>query len=263
MNTLSLNNLHKEISSPLTQFEIRDLLSIDLPILSDLHISITNIGLYLTIGLVFTLILSILSINNNKLVSNNWSISQESLYATIHGIVVNQINAKSGQVYFPFIYTLFIFILINNLIGMVPYSFASTSHFVLTFALSFTIVLGATILGFQKHGLKFFSLLVPAGCPLALLPLLVLIEFISYLARNISLGLRLAANILSGHMLLHILAGFTYNIMTSGFIFFFLGLVPLAFIIAFSGLELGIAFIQAQVFVVLTSGYIKDGLDLH
>lgn len=119
MNTLSLYNLNKEITSPLTQFEIRDLLSIDLPILSDLHISMTNIGLYLTIGLVFTLVLSILSINNNKLVSNNWSISQESLYATIHGIVVNQINAKSGQVYFPFIYTLFIFILINNLIGMV------------------------------------------------------------------------------------------------------------------------------------------------
>ena len=263
MNTLSLTTFYQEISSPLTQFEIRDLLSIDLPILSDLHISITNIGLYLTIGLIFTLILSILSVNNNKLVSNNWSISQESLYATIHGIVVNQINARSGQVYFPFIYTLFIFILINNLIGMVPYSFASTSHFVLTFALSFTIVLGATILGFQKHGLKFFSLLVPAGCPLALLPLLVLIEFISYLARNISLGLRLAANILSGHMLLHILAGFTYNIMTSGFIFFFLGLVPLAFIIAFSGLELGIAFIQAQVFVVLTCSYIKDALELH
>jgi F-type H+-transporting ATPase subunit a len=115
----------------------------------------------------------------------------------------------------------------------------------------------------MKHGLEFFSLLVPAGCPLPLLPLLVLIEFISYLARNISLGLRLAANILSGHMLLNILAGFTYNIMTSGIIFFFLGLIPLAFIIAFSGLELGIAFIQAQVFVVLSSGYIKDGLDLH
>jgi len=185
------------------------------------------------------------------------------LYATIHSIVINQINQREGQVYFPFIYTLFIFILINNLIGMVPYSFASTSHFILTFALSFTIVLGATILGFQKHGLEFFSLLVPAGCPLGLLPLLVLIEFISYLARNISLGLRLAANILSGHMLLHILAGFTYNIMTSGILFFFLGLIPLSFIIAFSGLELGIAFIQAQVFVVLTCGYIKDGLDLH
>src|SRR6202042_3146087 len=177
----------------------------------------------------------------------------ETIYATIHGIVVNQINAKKGQMYFPFIYSLFIFILINNLIGMIPYSFASTSHFIFTFSLSFSIVLGATILGFQKHGLHFFSLFVPAGCPLPLLPLLVLIEFISYLARNISLGLRLAANITAGHMLLNILSGFTYNIMTSGFVFFLLGLIPLVFIIAFSGLELGIAFIQAQVFVVLSS----------
>jgi F-type H+-transporting ATPase subunit a len=173
------------------------------------------------------------------------------------------INKNTGQVYFPFIYTLFLFILINNLIGLVPYGFATTSHFVLTFSMSFTIVLGATILGFYKHNLKFFSLFVPAGCPLALLPALVLIEFISYLAKNISLGLRLAANILAGHMLLNILSGFTYNIMTSGIIFFFLGLLPLAFIIAFSSLELAIAFIQAQVFVVLSCSYIKDGLDLH
>merc|ERR1739841_480572 len=144
----------------------------------------------------------------------------------------------------------------------VPYSFAPTSHFILTFSLSFTVVLGATILGLSRHGLKFFSLFVPSGCPLALVPLLVLIEFISYLARNVSLGLRLAANILSGHMLLNILSGFTYNIMNSGIVFF-LGLFPLAFIIAFSGLELGIAFIQAQVFVVLSCSYIKDTLELH
>src|SRR5947209_18847500 len=165
--------------------------------------------------------------------------------------------------FFPLISALFIYILINNLVGMVPYSFAPTSHFILTFSLSFTIVIGATILGFQIHALKFFSLLVPSGCPLGLLPLLVLIEFISYLSRNVSLGLRLAANILSGHMLLSILGGFTYNIMTSGLLFFFLGLLPLAFIIAFSVLELAIAFIQAQVFVVLTCSYIKDSLDLH
>jgi F-type H+-transporting ATPase subunit a len=257
------NFTYTDIPSPLDQFEIRDLLSLNAPILGNLHLSLTNIGLYLTIATFLVLSLNILAINFNKLVSNNWSISQESLYATIHSIVTNQINATKGQIYFPFIYTLFIFILLNNLIGMIPYSFASTSHFIFTFALSFTIVLGATILGFQKHGLEFFSLLVPAGCPLALLPLLVLIEFISYLSRNVSLGLRLGANILSGHMLLNILAGFTYNIMTSGVIFFFLGLVPLAFIIAFSGLELAIAFIQAQVFVVLTSSYIKDALDLH
>lgn len=257
------NIIFTYFTNPLSQFEIRDFFNIKLSFLNNLQLSLTNIGLYLILGGLFILIINLLSINYNKLVGNKWSISQESLYATIQSIVISQINAKQGQIYFPFIYTLFIFILMNNLIGMVPYSFASTSHFVLTFSLSFTIVLGATILGFQKHGLKFFSLLVPAGCPLALLPLLVFIEFVSYLARNVSLGLRLAANILSGHMLLNILAGFTYNIMTSGIIFFLLGLVPLAFIIAFTGLEFGIAFIQAQVFVVLTSSYIKDGLDLH
>lgn len=156
---------------------------------------------------------------------------------------------------------------------MIPYSFASTSHFILTFSTSFTIVLGTTFLGFIIHGLNFFSLLVPTGCPLGLLPLLVLIEFISYLARNISLGLRLAANILSGHMLLNILSGFAYNIIFAGsepesgqlqlFLNLFAGLIPLTFIIAFSALELGISFIQSQVFVVLTSSYIKDSVDLH
>jgi F-type H+-transporting ATPase subunit a len=146
---------------------------------------------------------------------------------------------------------------------MVPYSFAPTSHFILTFSLSFTIVLGSTILGFQNYNIKFFSLFVPSGCPLILVPLLALIEFISYLARNVSLGLRLAANILSGHMLLNILSGFTFKIITSSLLFFFLGLLPIIFIIAFSGLELCIAFIQAQVFVVLSCSYIKDGLVLH
>jgi len=188
-------NLNREIISPLNQFEIRDLLSLDAPILGNIHLSITNIGLYLMIGAFFILALNLLSTNYNKLVGNNWSISQESLFATILNIVTNQINPKNGQVFFPFIYALFVFILMNNLIGLIPYSFAATSHFALTFSLSFTIVLGATILGFSQHGLKFFSLLVPAGCPLALLPLLVLIEFISYLARCISLGLRLGANI--------------------------------------------------------------------
>lgn len=261
-NQIFLASPELNILSPLDQFEIRNILNLEF-LGGTLQLSLTNIGLYLTIGVLIILSLSILTTNSNKLVSNNWSIAQESLYVTIHNIVTNQINPKNGQIYFPFIYTLFIFILMNNLIGMVPYSFASTGHFALTFALSFTIVLGATILGFSKHGLKFFSLLVPAGCPVGLLPLLVTIELISYLARNVSLGLRLAANITAGHMLLSILSGFVYNIMNSGIIFFILGLIPLFFIIAFSGLELAIALIQAQVFVVLTSSYIKDGLDLH
>ena len=250
-------------NSPLDQFIIRNLFSVKGDLLANIEISLTNIGLYLVLTTLIIFTYYVLTTNDDISAPNSWSISQESIYFTVYSIVVNQINANKGQMFFPLISALFIYILINNLVGMVPYSFAPTSHFILTFSLSFTVVIGATILGFQIHALKFFSLLVPSGCPLGLLPLLVLIEFISYLARNVSLGLRLAANVLSGHMLLNILGGFTYNIMNKGLFYFFLGLMPLLFIIAFSGLEIGIAFIQAQVFVVLTSSYIKDGLELH
>lgn len=187
----------------------------------------------------------------------------ESTLATILNIVTSQINNKEGQVYFPFIFSLFLFILVNNLIGLIPYSFSTTAHFVLVLSISFTIVLGSTLSGLLNNGLKFFSIFVPSGCPLALVPLLVIIEFISYLARCVSLGLRLGANIFSGHLLLAILSGFTYKIMTLGFIYFILALFPLAFIIAFSFLEFAIAFIQAIVFVILTCSYVKDGLELH
>ena len=251
------------MSSPLDQFTVRDLFSLKGDLLGGVQISLTNIGLYLMITSVIIFMLYTLATNYELTSPNAWSLSTESIYATVHSIVTNQINGNKGQMFFPLISALFIYILINNLVGMVPYSFAPTSHFILTFSISFTIVIGATILGFQIHAFKFFSLLVPSGCPLGLLPLLVLIEFISYLSRNVSLGLRLAANILSGHMLLNILSGFTFNIINKGFIYFFLGLIPLLFIIAFSGLEIGIAFIQAQVFVVLSSSYIKDGLELH
>lgn len=250
-------------NSPLDQFIIRDLFSLKADLLANLQISLTNMGLYLIITTIIIFMFYSLATNYDITTPNGWSLSLESIYATVYSIVVNQINANKGQMFFPLISALFIYILINNLVGMVPYSFAPTSHFILTFSISFTVVIGATILGFQIHSLKFFSLLVPSGCPLGLLPLLVLIEFISYLARNVSLGLRLAANVLSGHMLLNILGGFTYNIMSKGFIYFFLGLLPLLFIVAFSGLEIGIAFIQAQVFVVLSASYIKDALELH
>jgi F-type H+-transporting ATPase subunit a len=251
----NLNNFN-----PLDQFEIREFLSISM---LDHRLCFTNISFYILLASGIALYGSVFLNNNGHLLPTKSSLLYETIYDTINNIVVNQINKNKGQEYFPFIFILFLFILINNLVGITPYSFASTSHFILTFSLSFTVVIGATLLGFQLHVLKFFSIFVPNGCPLPLLPLLVIIEFISYLARNVSLGLRLAANILSGHMLLNILSGFVYNIMNSGFIFFFVGLLPLTFIIAFSGLEFAIAFIQAQVFVVLSSGYIKDGLELH
>lgn len=250
------------MSSPLDQFNITDW--IKLSVLNDINISITNIGFYIILSVILSIVFNIMSNNQNSLNCNGWSLCNEAINNTIHSITVNQISSSSkGQSFFPFIYSLFIFILISNLIGMIPYNFSSTSHFILTFFFSFSIVLGATYLSLYIHKLKFFSLFVPSGCPLGLLVLLVLIEFISYLARNISLGLRLAANVLSGHMLLNILSGFTYKIMINGILYFLLSLLPLMFIIAFSALELAIAFIQAQVFVVLSGSYIRDGLYLH
>ncbi len=262
-NMFKLNQSHfVMVNTPLDQFQIKDIICIHGPILGNINICLTNIAIYLLLSCLISFAFFILTSTTEKLIFTYWSLFKETIYDTVNGIVISQINNK-GQMFFPFIFSLFIFILSNNLIGMIPYSFASTSHFVMTFALSFSVVLGATILGLQKHGIKFFSLFVPAGCPLILLPLLVLIEFISYLARNVSLGLRLAANILSGHMLLNILSTFTFNIITSGPLLCLIGLIPLLFIIVFSGLELAIAFIQAQVFVVLSSSYIKDGLSLH
>ena len=126
---MTLNNLNY-VLSPLDQFEVRDLLSINANLLGNVNLSLTNIGLYLTISIVIILTYSLLASNNNKIIPNNWSISQESIYATVHGIVVSQINPTKGQIYFPFIYTLFVFILVNNLVGLVPYSFATTSHFI-------------------------------------------------------------------------------------------------------------------------------------
>lgn len=254
---------HTFIFDPLSQFEITEILTLKMPILNGLNISITNITIYIIIATVMVTFFLITDSNYLKAIANRWNIIKECVYDTVHSIIRSQINNTYGQIFFPFIFALFLFILSNNIIGMIPYSFASTSHFILTFGLSFTIVIGATLLGLYLYNLELFSLFVPKGCPLPLVPLLVLIEFISYLSRNVSLGLRLGANILSGHMLLNILSGFTYKIMGLGLPFSAGFIAPLCFIILFAGLELCITFIQAQVFAVLACNYIKDGIDLH
>jgi len=251
-----------DTATPLDQFEIRDYIMIDAPILGNAHLSLTNLGLYL--GTAFIIIVILFASTNKlpKFIYRSWVLTKEVLYDTIFSVVTSQINKYKGQIYFPFIFTLFLFILINNLIGLVPYSFSATSHFLLAFSWSFTIVMGTVVLGVTIHNVKFLGLFVPQGSPLALVPMLVIIETLSFIARNISLGLRLAANMLAGHMLLAILSGFTFQIFKAGLLGI-IGFLPLLFIIAFSFLEFAIAFIQAQVFVVLSSGYIKDGLDLH
>lgn len=251
------------IQSPLEQFEINSLIGINAPLFGYAQLSLTNIGLYFILALIITVGFNVILNNNNKIIANKYSISQESLYTTILSMVQAQIASPKGQSFFPFIYSLFMLVLAGNFIGMVPYSFAVTSHLIFTLSVSMTILIAVTIIGFQEHGLKFFSYFVPSGTPLALVPLLVLIELISYIAKGLSLGIRLGANVMAGHMLTKIVGGFVYQIMAASPLMFVIGIIPLVLLVGITGLELAIAFIQAYVFAILTCSYIKDSLDLH
>jgi F-type H+-transporting ATPase subunit a len=174
--------------------------------------------------------------------------------------MVKEQVGSANEIYLPFIYSLFFFIVLGNLTGNVPYSFAFTSSVIIAMGLSITIFLGVTILGLLRHGIHFFSFFVPAGTPLALVPLLALIELISYFARAFSLGVRLFANIVAGHTLLKILSGFLYP---TGVLMFFITLLPMVIFIALVGLEIAVSLIQAYVFTILVCSYLKDAIELH
>lgn len=255
-----MNKIIIFINSPLEQFEVSSLLSFNAPILGYLNISLTNLALYSI--LVLTLIISIhyMSNNENKLVPSKWSIALESLFASINSMVREQLGK---ELYLPFIYSLFFFILIANLTGNIPYSFTITTSIMVSIGLSFTILIAVTILALSIHKLHFFSFFVPSGTPLALVPLLVLIELVSYLARAFSLGIRLFANVVAGHTLMKILATFLYQMFSSTLIIATITLIPFTIFLAIVGLELAVSIIQAYVFTILTCSYIKDAIELH
>ena len=248
------------VNSPLEQFEVTNLIGINAPILGYLNITLTNLGLYSI--LVLLLIVGIHYAGNNeiKLVPSKWSIALESLYASIHSMVREQLGK---EIYLPFIYSIFFFILIANLTGNIPYSFTITTSIIVSIGLSFTILIAVTILGLSIHKLHFFAYFVPSGTPLALVPLLVLIELTSYLARAFSLGIRLFANVVAGHTLMKILATFLYQMFSAGLIAAFITLIPFTLFLAICGLELAVSVIQAYVFTILTCSYIKDVIYLH
>src|SRR5258708_32667295 len=182
------------ILSPLSQFEVTSLIGINAPILGHLNLTLTNLGLY-SLFVIFVVVgFHYFGNNDSKLIPSKWSISLESSYASLSSMVREQIGAQS-EIYLPFVYSLFFFILIGNLISNVPYSFAITASGVVSLGLSFTIFIGVTILALSIHKLKFFAFFIPAGTPLNLVPLLVLIELVSYLARSVSLVVRLFANL--------------------------------------------------------------------
>ena len=256
----SLINKNLLINSPLEQFEVTSLLGLNAPIFGYLNITITNLALYSILTLILVIGLNYMANNETKLLPSKWSIAIESIFASINTIVRDQIGK---EIYLPFIYSLFIFILFANLIGIIPYSFTLTTSAIVCIGLSFTIFIAVTILGLSIHKLHFFSYFIPSGTPLGLVPLLVLIELISYIARAGSLGIRLFANMCAGHVLLKILSSFLFKIFSAGIFLSIIALIPYPIFIGIIGLELAICFIQAYVFTLLTCSYIKDAIDLH
>jgi F-type H+-transporting ATPase subunit a len=250
------------INSPLEQFEVTNLIGLNAPFFGYLNITLTNLALYAILVLILVSGLHIMGNNNNKLLPSKWSIGLESSFASINSMVREQIG-KNNEIYLPFIYSLFFFVLIANLTGNVPYSFTITTSIVVSLGISFTIFIGVTILGLYIHKIHFFSFFIPSGTPLMLVPMLVLIEMVSYLARAFSLGIRLFANMTAGHTLIKIISTLLYQLFTSSVIIAVIALIPFALFLAIMGLELAVSFIQAYVITILTCSYIKDAIQLH
>lgn len=246
--------------SPLEQFSVRPLIAMHL---SFMDISLTNSAVYclLTVGCL-QLIGSMVVSRGGLLVPSRYQVGAESLYEFVLSLVNEQLG-KRGQPYLGIVLTTFVYILVGNLIGLIPFGFATTAQLIVAFGLSFSLFLGVTMIGVQTHGLHFLSFFLPSGAPIGLAPLLVPIELISYIFRPISLGVRLFANMTAGHSLLAIIAGFGWSIGTSGGLWSIGALGPIAVIVVIFGLELAVAFLQAYVFAVLLCIYLKDAIELH
>jgi len=201
--------------------------------------------------------------NHYSLIPSRWSISQESIYGSILNLVRTSIGPQQ-DIYVPLIYSFFTFILVGNLLGLIPYSFTVTSQLCLALSLNVTILLAVTIIGLQRHGLGFFSFFIPQGTPLALVPMLLCIETAAYFTRGISLGVRLVGNMLAGHLLLKLFSTFLFFCLTSSILLptLFSPLLLLFFTMLYA-LELGACFIQAYIFTVIICFYLKDSLYLH
>ena len=238
--------------SPLEQFEIKRLIDIQL---GGVDASFTNSSLMMIFVLVVATMALSLGMSKRAMVPGRWQSIVELAYEFIANMLRENVGSE-GRQYFPFIFTLFMFILFSNLIGLVPNSFTVTSHIIVTFALAMVVFLGVTIIAVVRHGLKFFTFFVPPGLPMILAPLLVPIEVISYLARPITLSLRLFANMMAGHTMLKVFGGFVVALGLFGF-------APFVFIIAIYALELIVAVLQAYVFTVLTCLYLNDAIHLH
>jgi ATP synthase subunit 6 len=250
------------ISSPLEQFELIPLIPL---FIGSLDISFTHSSLFMCIGLAaFLALFRMILINKGgTIVPNRWQVFLEGIFQLCMSLSNDTIEGGKGQKYFPFIFVAFSFILVCNLTGMVPYSFTATSHLSITLALATMVFLGYLIIGVRKHGIRLLELFYPAGVSLVLAPLIVPIEIIAQMSRIISLSVRLFANMMAGHTLLKVIAGFAWQMMSLGTALFIAHIVTLGVLTLLIGLELAVAFIQAYVFAVLTCIYLNESENLH
>ena len=222
----------------------------------NIDVSFTNSSLFMAISALSITGLYFFASKRKALVPTKIQLLGELSYTFVSKMISDTAGSK-GKPYFPFIFSLFIFVLFCNMIGMLPYSFTVTSHIIVTFTLAAFIFIGVTVLGFVKNGFGYLKLFVPSGVPLVLLPLIVIIEIISYLSRPVSLSVRLFANMMAGHTMLKVFGGFVISLGIIG------GWLPLSFSVALTGLEILVAFLQAYVFAILTCIYLNDALNLH
>jgi len=224
--------------------------------LGTVNLSFTNASLFMIISAITILFLLFLGTKKKLLIPSKTQFITEMSYTFI-AKMINDTAGSGAKSFFPFIFTLFMFVLFCNMIGMLPYSFTVTSHIIVTFMLAATVFIGVTIIGFIKHGIKYLELFVPKNVPIILLPLIIVIEIISYLSRPVSLSVRLFANMMAGHTMLKVFGGFVISLGLLG------GWLPLSFSVALIGLEILVAFLQAYVFAILTCIYLNDALNLH
>lgn len=249
--------------SPLEQFEVTDLISFKISGIKFIFFSNINLFLVLLFFITFFLYLDFISI---KLIPNTFL---KSFLISILNFIENLLkeNVTSThrflQVYFPYIFVIFFFVLQSNFIGMIPYSFTLTSSLMITFSLALGTFIGLNIIGLLIHKFSFLALFLPPGTPTVIAPFIVCIEFISYIARVFSLSIRLFANMMAGHTLLKILAGFTWTMLSVGGIWLLISIFPTIIIFIVTILELAVAFLQTYVFTVLLCLYLRDVTSLH
>jgi F-type H+-transporting ATPase subunit a len=224
--------------------------------LGTVNLSFTNASLFMIISAITILFLLFLGTKKKLLIPSKTQFITEMSYTFI-AKMINDTAGSGAKSFFPFIFTLFMFVLFCNMIGMLPYSFTVTSHIIVTFMLAATVFIGVTIIGFIKHGIKYLELFVPKGVPIILLPLIIVIEIISYLSRPVSLSVRLFANMMAGHTMLKVFGGFVISLGLLG------GWLPLSFSVALTGLEILVAFLQAYVFAILTCIYLNVALNFQ